>query len=368
MHASATPMSKSQRRSEFAATDARQASVRCENIWKIYGEHEELAMEAAKKGLGRVEIQQKYGCVVAIAGVTFSVAPGEVFCVMGLSGSGKSTLLRHINRLVTPTAGRIVVAGIDVNTIPEEQLRYLRSTKIGMVFQNVALFPHRTVLDNVVYGLEVRKVSRASRNATAREKLEIVGLLDWAHRYPDELSGGMQQRIGLARALAADPEILLMDEPFSALDPLIRRQLQDEFIKLSAVMKKTTIFITHDLNEATRIGDRIAIMRDGVFVQVGTPEEIVANPADDYVREFVRDISPLTVVQAHSVMVPRAGSAIRPVGVSFAGRSVSPETTLAELIDIAIETDQPISVIDDAGCEIGVVTREALFSKIRGRS
>ncbi len=345
------------------------ASVRCENVWKIYGTNARLALKAALGGLGRALIQERFDCVVAVSDVTLSVSPGEVFCVMGLSGSGKSTLLRHINRLVEPTAGRVLIDDVNVNEISDAELRRLRATKIGMVFQNVALFPHRTVLDNVVYGLEVRNVDRNIRRCRAREKLDLVGLLDWADRYPDELSGGMQQRVGLARALAADPEILLMDEPFSALDPLIRRQLQDEFVNLSGVMKKTTIFVTHDLNEATRVGDRIAIMRDGGFVQVGTPEEIVANPADDYVAEFVRDISPLTVVRARSLMVPIAEAPPRSMRAeATASPRVSCDATLEMLIDIAVGTDQLIVVTDDAGREIGIVTRELLLSRMGGRS
>jgi glycine betaine/proline transport system ATP-binding protein len=343
------------------------SSVRCENLWKVYGADLQPAIEAARAGMTRAEIHRRFGCVVAVSDVSFSVAPGEVFCVMGLSGSGKSTLLRHINRLIRPTEGRIFVGDMDVNLIPEAELRGLRATKIGMVFQNVALFPHRTVLDNVLYGLEVRGVDRQTRRARAREKIELVGLHGWEDRYPDELSGGMQQRVGLARALAADPEILLMDEPFSALDPLIRRQLQDEFIKLSGLMKKTTIFITHDLNEATRIGQRIAMMRDGSFVQVGTPEDIVMRPADDYVAEFVRDISPMNLVRARSVMMP-IGDVPRPLRTEGTAKLRVPlDETLARLIEIAAGTDQPIVVMDDAGREVGIITRELLLSTIAGR-
>jgi len=347
-------------------SQALNVSVRCENLWKIYGTNARSAMESLRKGIEKPQVQKCFNCVVAVSDVSFSVGSAEVFCVMGLSGSGKSTLLRHINRLIAPTAGRIFVDDIDVNEIPDAELRRLRATKIGMVFQNVALFPHRTVLENVAYGLEVRNVNRKTRESLARDKIEQVGLLGWAERYPDELSGGMQQRVGLARALAADPEILLMDEPFSALDPLIRRQLQDEFIRLSQMMKKTTIFITHDLNEATRIGDRIAIMRDGSFVQCGAPEAIFANPADDYVAEFVRDISPLTVVRAHSVMIPLNESALWAARVEGnSGPRVPRDATLSRLIEIAASTEQPIVVTDALGREIGIITRQLLLSKMQ---
>lgn len=340
-------------------------AVRCENVWKIYGADALAALRAARgEGFQRAEIHDRFNCIVAVADVSFSVPSGEVFCVMGLSGSGKSTLIRHINRLLVPTAGRILVGETDVNNVSMEELRRLRATKIGMVFQNVALFPHRTVLDNVGYGLEVQQVARQARRASALEKLELVGLEKWAGRYPDELSGGMQQRVGLARALAADPDILLMDEPFSALDPLIRRQLQAEFVKLSRMMKKTTLFITHDLNEATKVGDRIAIMRDGAFMQVGTPEEIVAHPADDYVAEFVRDISPLKVVRAHTVMVPRGDGDWGELSGSL---RVAHDTTLEQLIEIAINQDLPIVILGATGQEVGVVTHEMLLEQILGR-
>jgi len=346
------------------------ASVCCENVWKIYGADAQTALTAARnEGLKRNEIHDRFNCIVAVSDVSFSVPSGEVFCVMGLSGSGKSTLIRHINRLVVPTAGRVLVGGIDVNQISLEELRRMRATKIGMVFQNVALFPHRTVLDNVGYGLEVRHVARRIRRASAMEKLELVGLGKWAERYPEELSGGMQQRVGLARALAADPDILLMDEPFSALDPLIRRQLQTEFVKLSRMMKKTTLFITHDLNEATKVGDRIAIMRDGQFVQVGVPEDIVAHPADGYVADFVRDISPLKVVRAHTVMTAMADltTPYKRDDLSDSPR-VAHDTPLEQLIEIAIGQDRPIVVIDDNCREVGIVTRELLLTEVLGRN
>ena len=356
---------------ETAATaDPALPAIVCNNVWKIYGEHTDGVMDAIEnEGLSKKEVLRRFDCVIGVADVSFSVEVGEIFCVMGLSGSGKSTLVRHINRLIEPTAGEIIVSGIDINTVSDERLRQLRSEMIGMVFQNVALFPHRSVIDNVAYGLEVRKVKRDKRHAAAREKLDMVGLADWADKYPDELSGGMQQRVGLARALAADPDILLMDEPFSALDPLIRRQLQKEFLKLSSMMRKTTVFITHDLDEAIRLGDRIAIMNDGKFVQVGTPEEIVTQPADGYVADFVRDISRLKLVYAHTAM--------RPIDEYLAGRDgaeldgcvrTNERADLDHLIDLAVKSDRPIVVTDGDGNDVGIVTKDALLTSIQGNT
>lgn len=267
--------------------------VECRNVWKVFGPRSREALAAARDdGLDRSEIQRRFGCTLAIADVSLQVAKGEILCIIGLSGSGKSTLVRHVNRLIEPSAGEIRVGGQDIGRLNARALRQLRASGIGMVFQNMALLPHRTVRDNVALGLELRGVPRDRRYATAEEKLRLVNLEAWADHMPAELSGGMQQRVGLARALAADPAVLLMDEPFSALDPLIRRQLQDQFIQLSAVMHKTTLFITHDIDEAIRIGDRIAIMRDGAIVQSGTAAEVVSRPVDDYVARFVTGVSP----------------------------------------------------------------------------
>ena len=247
--------------------------------------------------------------MAAIKDVSFDVAPGEVFVVMGLSGSGKSTLVRMINRLHDPTAGEIVVDGEDLLTIGAERLRELRRRKISMVFQHFGLLPHRRIVDNVAFGLEVQGIEREDRERKAVEVLEVVGLGGWAQHYPDELSGGMQQRVGLARALATDPEIMLFDEPFSALDPLIRRDMQDEVIRLQREVRKTMVFITHDLAEALKLGDRIAIMKDGRFVQVGTPEEVVAHPANDYVADFTKDVPRAHVLTARAIMRPANGQA-----------------------------------------------------------
>ena len=274
-------------------------------------------------------------------------------------------MVRHINRLIEPTAGVIRINGDDINERTQEELRQIRAEKIGMVFQNMALFPHRTVLDNVAFGLEVRNVHKEKRRGVAQEKLKLVHLDGWGERYPSELSGGMQQRVGLARALAADPDILLMDEPFSALDPLIRRQLQDQFLELSKVMNKTTLFITHDLDEAIRLGHRIAIMKDGRLVQIGTPEHIITHPADDYVADFVRGISRLKLVFAHTVMEPIEAYRARN-GADLSDCPTTDENAdLDQLIDLAVETDKPIIVTEDDR-PVGIVTRRALLRGIQG--
>jgi glycine betaine/proline transport system ATP-binding protein len=266
--------------------------VECRHVWKVFGTRAQEALRAARdQGLDRREIQRRFDCTLAIADVNLQVRRGEILCIIGLSGSGKSTLVRHINRLIEPSAGEIRVGGQDIGRLTAEQLRQLRGRCIGMVFQNMALLPHRTVRDNVALGLELRGMPRDQRYSAAEEMLRRVNLEAWADHMPHELSGGMQQRVGLARALAADPSVLLMDEPFSALDPLIRRQLQDQFIELSALMRKTTLFITHDIEEAMRIGHRIAIMRDGVIVQCGAADDIVTQPADEYVEQFVHSMT-----------------------------------------------------------------------------
>ena len=241
--------------------------VVAQNVWKIFGTRADEAMEAIRKeSLSKAEVLEIFGCVVGVRDVSISVGEGEIFCIMGLSGSGKSTLVRHINRLIEPTSGNIFINGVNVGDLGAEALREMRADKIGMVFQNMALLPHRTVRDNIAFALELRKVDAFTRSEVADRVIDLVSLEGYGDRYPSELSGGMQQRVGLARAMAADPDILLMDEPFSALDPLIRRGLQDEFLELSRTMNKTTLFITHDLDEAIRMGSRIAIMKDGEIV------------------------------------------------------------------------------------------------------
>ncbi len=338
--------------------------VEISNVWKIFGSNPQAALQAIhERGLDKAEVLAEMGAVVGVADVSLSVKRGEIFCVMGLSGSGKSTLVRHFNRLLEPTAGKIEIEGTDVMALNARELQQFRNRKIGMVFQNFALMPHRSVLDNVAMPLEIRQIAKNERMRQAAAILDIVELGAWGAKFAHELSGGMQQRVGLARALAANPDVLLMDEPFSALDPLIRRQLQDEFIRLSKILKKTTIFITHDLDEAVRIGDRIAIMRDGKMVQIGTAEDIVMHPADDYVADFVAGISRLKVVHAHVVMQPIKTYIAANGPIAATAPRVMENETLSNLINIAMNDDNPIVVQAD-GKDVGVVTRADLLRTV----
>jgi len=346
-----------------------QEVIKLENVWKIFGENAEEALIAARdQGLSKNDLFNNYGCVVGVAEANLSVQKGEIFCVMGLSGSGKSTLVRHINRLLEPTAGTVFVEGEDILAKTEADIRRMRASRIGMVFQNFGLLPHRTVRENVALPLEIQGASLNDRYYQAETALQAVDLHGWGDRYPGDLSGGMQQRVGLARALAADPPILLMDEPFSALDPLIRRQLQDQFVNLSHSMNKTTVFITHDLDEAIRIGHRIAIMKDGAIVQIGSAEEIVTNPQDDYVADFVANISRLKVIHAHRIMESVASYAARQKkDVSLDDFAIArSDMTIAELIDVAAVSEHPLSVRDEDGKTVGIIDKARLLHGIRG--
>jgi len=278
------------------------AHVEVKNLYKIFGPNPKKALELSKEGMSKDEILEKTGNTIGVNNASLAVEKGETFVVMGLSGSGKSTLIRCLNRLIEPSFGEVYVDGNEITKIDPEELREIRRKKMGMVFQNFGLFPHRTVCANVEYGLEVQGVDPEKRREKAYEALELVGLKGYEESKPDQLSGGMQQRVGLARALATDPEILLMDEAFSALDPLIRKDMQDELLQLQEKMQKTIIFITHDLDEALKIGDRIAVMKDGEVVQVGTPEGILTEPANDYVRDFVENVDRSKVIKAESIM------------------------------------------------------------------
>ncbi len=273
-----------------------------ENLVKIFGDRPGKALELLKKGKTKDEILARTGRPVGVADVSFHVEEGEILVIMGLSGSGKSTLVRCVNRLIEPTAGSVVIDGVDVTALPKDKLLEFRRTKFGMVFQNFALFPHKTVADNAAFGLEIQGKDPGKRREKALRALEQVGLAGWEDKYPGELSGGMQQRVGLARALALDPDILLMDEAFSALDPLIRRDMQDELVTLQETMRKTIVFITHDLDEAIKLGDRIVLMKDGAVVQEGTAEDILTNPATRYVERFVEDVDLSKALTAASVM------------------------------------------------------------------
>ena len=351
-------------------TESNPGVVETRHVWKIFGDRAGEAMEAVRRDdLSKAEVLDRFQAVVGVRDVSISVGESEIFCIMGLSGSGKSTLVRHINRLIEPTAGEILVNGVNVGELNAEDLRAMRADKIGMVFQNMALLPHRTVRDNIAFALELRNVDAFTRAGVADNVIEMVSLQGYGDRFPEELSGGMQQRVGLARALAADPDILLMDEPFSALDPLIRRGLQDEFLDLSKTMRKTTLFITHDLDEAIRMGSRIAIMKDGEIVQTGTPEEIVTRPADEYVADFVAGISKLKLVFAHTVM--ESIERLEAAGVQLPAMDrcpqARPDDDLDTLIGLAVNQDKPVVIVSE-GKPVGVVTKDALLRGIQGEA
>ena len=396
-------------------TSSSEDRISVRSLWKVFGRNPMAVMTPEYADRSKAEIQEETGCVVALQDVNFDVSLAETFVVMGLSGSGKSTLIRCLIRLIEPTTGEIVVDGEDVLRYTGRELTQFRRQKVAMVFQHFGLLPHRKIIDNAAWGLEVQGVDKNTRHERAREMLELVGLKGWEESFAGELSGGMQQRVGLARALAVDPEILLMDEPFSALDPLIRRDMQDELIDLQKRLHKTIVFITHDLNEALKLGDRIAIMRDGMIIQLASPEEIVENPADDYVEDFIRDISKTQVLGAGSIMQqPKAvfqgsessaaalrtmqaggeayafvlGDARALVGVVSLSQvadaanggaellqdigmpesplysRVAPDTSIDELIPLAAQTECPIAVVNDDGRLMGVIPRTALLASL----
>lgn len=331
--------------------------IDCQSLWKIFGKNAAAAIDAVNtRGATKAQVLQEFNCVVGVNAASLQVRRGEIFCIMGLSGSGKSTLIRLLNRLIDPSLGKVFVKGQDISTLDAARLRQVRAKNIGMVFQSVALLPNRTVLENTGFGLEVQGASKAERNKAATAALQKVGLGEWLNRYPSELSGGMQQRVGLARALTSDPEIILMDEPFSALDPLIRRQLQDEFRELTKSLGKSAVFITHDLDEAIRIGDRIAIMKDGAIIQTGTAEEIILNPADQYVADFVAGISRMHLVKAHSVMVDGD-----PTGLPRADADADIDALIGQICD----TGSDALAVERDGQVIGVVTIRSLLMGLR---
>jgi len=384
--------------------------VKVENLIKVFGDHPEKAIELLEQGYSKDEILEKRRQTVGVHSVSFEVNASETFVLMGLSGSGKSTLLRCINRLIEPTRGKVIIDGEDILQADKEKLREIRRKKLGMVFQRFALFPHKTVVDNVAYGLEIQGIDVEKRRETARKVLETVGLKGWEESYPAQLSGGMQQRVGLARALASDPDILLMDEAFSALDPLIRKEMQDELLSLQAKLNKTIIFVTHDLDEALKIGDRIALMKDGAIVQIGTAEEILTNPANEYVEKFVEDVDISKVLTAEGVMRspnatvtlkdgPRlALRRMREQGISSifvvtkdrkveglltaedalaAAEAkkesikdavitdiprVSPDTPLTDLIPVIADSKYPVVVTSEDGTLLGIIIRGAVLA------
>jgi glycine betaine/proline transport system ATP-binding protein len=392
------------------------STIELKNVYKVFGRRSDEAVELLREGVPRAEVQERTGAVPAVIDISLDIQPGELFVVMGLSGSGKSTLVRTINRIHEPTAGTVELQGRDITGLDPTALREVRSSSVSMVFQHFALFPHRTVLENAAWGLEVRRRGRTEREDRSREALRMVGLEGWEDSYPDQLSGGMQQRVGLARALATDADVLLMDEAFSALDPLIRREMQDQLVELQETLHKTIVFITHDLNEAMRLGDRIAVLKDGRLVQVGTAEDILQDPANDYVASFVQDVDRSRVLTAGSVMEkphavvtthdgPRAAmremrslqvsallvvdahrklrgyvtdedvaAALRDGTQSLDGvirtdvRTISPDVPLVELFIPAAATPLPLPVEDEDGRLVGVVPRVTLLAALGGQA
>ncbi|WP_339181144.1 glycine betaine/L-proline ABC transporter ATP-binding protein [Oceanobacillus sp. FSL W7-1293] len=388
------------------------AVVEAKNLSKIFGKNIGQSIKMLDQGMSKEEILKKTGNTVGVNRASFSVEEGEIFVIMGLSGSGKSTLVRLINRLIEPSEGSILIDGKELATLDKKALRQVRREKLGMVFQQFALFPHRTILQNAAFGLEVQGVDKSERDKKAEESLKLVGLGDYMHQKPGQLSGGMQQRVGLARALANDPKVLLMDEAFSALDPLIRKEMQDELIDLQSSMKKTIVFITHDLDEALRLGDRIALMKDGTIVQIGSPEEILMNPANDYVEKFVEDVDRSKILTASHIMKrpetiniakhgPRAAlERMRKEGISSilvvdenrrlqgyvtadnASEArkkeitdikeilqtdilrVSPDTPMQDIFSMIYDTPVPIAVVEDNGRLNGIIVRGAVLAAL----
>ncbi|MFB6846628.1 glycine betaine/L-proline ABC transporter ATP-binding protein [Streptomyces sp. NPDC056373] len=330
-------------------------------LWKVFGpKAAQVPGSEELRGLTRRELMDRTGCTAAVRDVHFDVAPGEVFVVMGLSGSGKSTLVRCLTRLIEPTAGQILFEGEDIRDADASRLRELRRSKFSMVFQHFGLLPHRRVVDNVAFGLEIRGMSRAERTKRALEVVELVGLAGYESSYPDQLSGGMQQRVGLARALAGDPDVLLFDEPFSALDPLIRRDMQNEVVRLHHEVGKTMVFITHDLSEALRLGDRILIMRDGKMVQCGTGDELVGAPADDYVRDFVRDVPRGDVLTLRWIMRPAEPDD------PLDGPELGPDVVVKEATRAVLAADKPVKVVEN-GKLLGIVGDDEILAVVAGQ-
>lgn len=391
------------------------AKIQVKNVYKVFGSAPMQMISFLEKGEKKTDLLKKYKHSVGVNNVSFSVNEGEIFVVMGLSGSGKSTLIRCLNRLIEPTSGEIYIDNEKITQVSSAKLREIRRKKIAMVFQNFALLPHRTVLENVAFGLEIQKVDVEERKKKAIEMLEVVGLKGYENAKPKELSGGMQQRVGLARALATDADILLMDEAFSALDPLIRKKMQNELLSLQTIMQKTIVFITHDLDEALKIGDRIAIMKDGNIVQIGEPEEILNSPADAYVREFIQDVNRTKIVSASSIMRSSESIILEKAGVRTAAkkmkdleissifvtdkhktllgiitidkvselmkenrddlksvidtdiRTVGVDTSIDEIIPLFLQSGYPVAVVDDENKLKGIIFKSTVLAGIAGK-
>lgn len=336
-----------------------EAKIACRNLWKLYGS-DPVDFLRRQGGKPSIETIRAEGYIPAVRDVSFEVMPGEILVVMGLSGSGKSTLLRCLARLVEPTSGEVMFEGRDILAASERELIELRRHKMGMVFQHFALLPHRTVLDNVAFPLQVRGTDRPKREARAREVIELVGLKGRESYYPRELSGGQQQRVGIARSLAVGPDVWFLDEPFSALDPLIRREMQDEFLRLQQVLNKTIVFITHDFDEAIRVADRIAIMKDGVIEQLGTAEELVTRPATPYVAEFTRNVPHDRLLSVRAVMAPASSR-------TADGTAVQARALLASVARQVLSSERPVDVVDDIGTLVGTLDRGSLIDALYGK-
>jgi len=343
------------------ASSSVKPGISVRGLWKIFGPAEHRIAGTPLAELSSAEIRAKTGSTVAVRDVSFDVQPGEIFVVMGLSGSGKSTLIRCLTRLIEPSAGEVLLDGEDIRACDADRLRELRRRRFSMVFQHFGLLPHRRVVDNVAFGLEIRGDPRAERMARARLMLALVGLDQHAQRYPDQLSGGQQQRVGLARALAVDPEVMLFDEPFSALDPLIRRDMQNEVLRLHREVGKTMIFITHDLAEALKLGDHVVIMRDGQIVQAGRPEDLVGAPADEYVADFVRDVPKSHVLTLRWITRPVAPDD------DLTGPEFPATAVIRTALHAAAATERPIRVVED-GRLVGVVDRAQILASIAGQT
>ena len=343
-----------------AVADASPYDFSVRNLWKVFGAGAaDIASDEAYKDKSAAQILEETGCVTAVRGISFDVSKGEVFVVMGLSGSGKSTLVRCLTRLIEPTAGQVLLDGQDIMDLGPRDLREVRRRKVSMVFQHFGLLPFRSVRDNIAFGLEIRGIGSAERHARAQEVIDLVGLQGYESRFPDQLSGGMQQRVGLARALASNPDVLLFDEPFSALDPLIRRDMQAEVIRLQKDMGKTMVFVTHDLSEALKLGDRILIMRNGELVQIGTGDELIGAPADEYVADFVSDVprtGVLTLGWVHSEV---------PEDLAGDGPALPATTIIADAIPAVLGSTMPVRVVDK-GEVIGIVDRDTILRELAG--
>ena len=335
------------------------SKIEIKNIYKIFGPNPEQVLPMVEEGATKEQVMEETDHTVGLDNVSLSIKKGEIFVCMGLSGSGKSTLIRHINRLIDPTSGQVIVDGVDVLSLDDKEILEFRKKTMSMVFQRFGLFPHKTVIENVAYGLEIQEVPEDKRKEIAQGQIDSVGLQGFEHQYPAQLSGGMQQRVGLARALATDPQILLMDEAFSALDPLIRSDMQNQLVDLQSQLKKTIVFITHDLDESLKLGDHIGILNAGRLVQVGRPEDIILNPADDYVKAFVKDVNRSKVLRAKTVMTKIDKFDTTGINPSSTYK-YDEDTFIEDLVPKVLKDRSTIEVIDKTGNTMGYISSDEL--------